>query len=183
MASQASTATTTPTTPENRRSSTSSRPAGPNLIIPSDIPSEFDDEEPPPYSRYDPLTHPHLQDIPDEPLGTNRSVHGQTPVPVPQPPRHPVTPPSTHYGHSPPRHSMSTYPGQRSPRSPTRPVQHSSPYSTQQRPQNSPFVYPQGYMCPKCYNTGVKSYNGSPCGSCARLFGRQKADVHRAITS
>lgn len=41
----------------------------------------------------------------------------------------------------------------------------------------SPFSYPPGYVCPYCRNTGVKLHNGSPCGSCERMFGRQNVNV------
>ncbi|ORY79072.1 hypothetical protein BCR37DRAFT_394410 [Protomyces lactucae-debilis] len=47
--------------------------------------------------------------------------------------------------------------------------------NTWQRP--APFPYPAGYFCQHCQNTGIKHYNGHPCGTCERLFGVQTAQV------
>ncbi|SMN22395.1 similar to Saccharomyces cerevisiae YGR268C HUA1 Cytoplasmic protein containing a zinc finger domain with sequence similarity to that of Type I J-proteins [Maudiozyma saulgeensis] len=36
-----------------------------------------------------------------------------------------------------------------------------------------PWVYPSGFYCPKCNNTGYKIKNGKSCKSCWRRFARQ----------
>jgi|SRR5271156_845609 len=141
----------------------------------SDSEGEDNKEQPPPYSRYDPLS--------------------------PQPPSHPTRPQYPQQGPwTPPPQPVNTghmqspsNPQQQSPQ-PGSPQNNGSngpwfapnapnqPFSPQHSPSSSgmpaaPFQYPPGYFCPKCHNTGFKIYNGSPCGTCARLFGRQGANV------
>ena len=165
-----------------RRQSTGSRPPQPNLLHDPDEFLESDDDQPPPYSRYDPLAPqpPNLQQPPQLPprhrqdldrYQSNERRSRRPSVNIPHTRFHGDlamnTPPS-----SPPR----PYPAApASPRAlpPFPPQQYRSFYQT----TNPPFQYPPGYFCPKCYNLGMKHYNGSPCGTCARLFGRQTADV------
>jgi len=162
----------------NRRSSTSTIPVHLNQLTDLESSPPPDDEEPPPYSRYDPLTHPHPNGS-DENLVNNGNFHQQIPVPVTRPQLYPTAPQNRHSRSSRPRSTSSTYPGRVNRQSPT-----TGNYPSQYPPQrqtNSPFNYPPGYLCPKCYNTGFKTYNGSPCGTCARLFGKQNADVFPSL--
>lgn len=50
----------------------------------------------------------------------------------------------------------------------------------QQHTPRAPFNYPPGYYCNQCLNTGIKTYNGHPCGTCERAFGRQAGHVQYA---
>src|SRR5277367_1484061 len=175
----ASSVSTSGNPPVNRPSNTGNRPPQPNLLHNPDDVSDSDDEEPPPYSRYDPL-HPqpnpqdeqqHRPPFPPRPnaapqqqqypTGPQRSYYGPQLGPdAPGPPQvsHQGTPPGSPVGAYPP--PIPIHP----------PMQQSPPQP------NPPFHYPPGYLCPKCHNTGIKVY-GSPCGTCARLFGRQTAQV------
>lgn len=164
-----------PDAPIQRPTHSGSRPPQPNLLHNPDDVSDSDEEEPPPYTRYDPLAQPQPQARPPPqnvqhpprpehqrpyPGSPQNSYNNGYPAPAPQ---QPFTPPAGPRGYpSPPA-------GQYPP-----PFQHHPP-KFQQPP--TPFQYPPGYYCPKCHNTGFKVYNGSPCGTCARLFGRQTADV------
>jgi hypothetical protein len=40
-----------------------------------------------------------------------------------------------------------------------------------------PWVYPRGYWCKKCHNTGVKLKNGLSCQDCYSRFARQNSNV------
>lgn len=64
------------------------------------------------------------------------------------------------------RPSSSRPPPPRPPR-PTVPSSNTAPVS------NIPWVYPRGFHCPKCNNTGYKTKNGKSCKSCWRRFARQ----------
>ena len=89
----------------------------------------------------------------------------QAPQMPPQPPQMPPRPPQNR----PP--SNSSYPGNRQ-----------NTYSRQSsgsRPQ-VPWVYPQGYWCPKCNNTGRKLKNGLSCQDCYGRFAHQNASVYRS---
>jgi hypothetical protein len=168
----ASTAAAAPDAPVNRSNHTGGRPAQPNLLHNLDDVSESDEEEPPPYSRYDPLTEPPSEPPPQNTPHPPRQGGSQRPYPgraqnsyhsnLPPAPRPPFSPHSS-------QGSASSHAGQYSP-----PFQQYPPKFPQ---PPAPFRYPPGYYCSKCHNTGVKVYNGSPCGTCARLFGRQMADV------
>ena len=77
----------------------------------------------------------------------------------------------------PQRPQGSPYQGQ-APLQPPRPVNPPMPQRPPQRPpppqQHSriPWVYPVGYYCKKCGNTGYKVKNGHPCKTCWRTFAR-----------
>ena len=47
---------------------------------------------------------------------------------------------------------------------------HRPPINRLNNPNNIPWVYPQGYYCSKCNNTGYKLKNGKSCRSCWRQF-------------
>ena len=162
----------TPDAPVNRPNHTGSRPPQPNLLHDPDDVSGSDEEEPPPYSRHDPLAQPQSEPPPQNTQNPPRSGGSQRPYPgSPQNSYHSNLPPTPQppFSRHPPQGFASPPAGQYSP-----PLQQYPP-KFQQLP--APFRYPLGYYCPKCHNTGFKIYNGSPCGTCARLFGRQTADV------
>src|SRR5579862_23510 len=121
MTTRAANAIIPPTTPTNRRSSTSARPPQTDILDERDPFSALDDEEPPPYSRYDPLTHPQPEQ-PQLPLSTSANTGRLHPTPptqsFPSSPQGPSHAYSSHAYHSTP-HSMSTYPGHMNPPSPT----------------------------------------------------------------
>lgn len=48
----------------------------------------------------------------------------------------------------------------------------------QQRAQ-VPWVYPPGYWCPKCNNTGIKLKNGLSCQDCYGRFAHQHANIYQ----
>jgi len=178
MTSRVSTPRAAPSTPEVRRHSTGNRPYQPNLLHnPDDFSESDDDDEPPPYSRLDPLTHPEQSQESQPPLiSTVNELRPERPRPAPS--QRPSRPPQSFpVNQSRPRPQRISPPSPRM--GPPSPIgnPHAAPYPPFQQPQNTPFQYPPGYYCPKCYNTGIKSYNGSPCGTCARMFGRQTADV------
>ncbi|CCH59305.1 hypothetical protein TBLA_0B04690 [Henningerozyma blattae CBS 6284] len=76
--------------------------------------------------------------------------------------------PSTHKKHS---SSSSVSSSHHSSVSPSRTSSHSSTsYSTSHRAKPLPWVYPNGYYCPKCDNTGYKLKNGHSCKVCWERF-------------
>lgn len=96
---------------------------------------------------------------------SGNSAPGQAPYRPPQAPQMPPRPPQNR----PP--SSSSYPGNRQ-----------NTYSRQSsgsRPQ-VPWVYPQGYWCPKCNNTGIKLKNGLSCQDCYSRFAHQNASVYQS---
>jgi hypothetical protein len=122
--------------------STSRRPLQPILNDPEG--DSESDEEPPPYSRLDPLSQEAQQPRgPNPPLPNSNTQPGNGSQPEP--------------GQGP---SYPPIPGQ----------------NTMPQSWTPPFQYPPGYLCQKCHNTGIKP-TGSPCGTCARLFGKQTANV------
>lgn len=141
----------------------------------SDSEEEDSKEEPPPYSRYDPLS----QQPPQQPPRPQYPQQGPW-IPPSQLGNTGYLQPPSNSQHRPSQSSSPQNNGSNgrwfAPNAPNQPLS-----STQSPPSPAiprpPFQYPPGYFCPKCHNTGFKIYNGSPCGTCARLFGRQSANV------
>ena len=111
----------------------------------------------------------------------------QIPMQYPPPPYQP-NPPSPRPSYTPLNYSRPSKPIMTSSRpnspshypQPSPPQWQSPPQNPWQRVPNHsppPLRYPPGYLCGKCNNTGIKYYNGSPCGDCSRLFGVQTANV------
>lgn len=87
---------------------------------------------------------------------------------------------SSHYRPPPPRpsssdHSAPPRPSSSSHSAPPRPPRPTVPSSNHAPVSNIPWVYPRGFFCPKCNNTGYKTKNGKSCKSCWRRFARQNS--------
>lgn len=63
----------------------------------------------------------------------------------------------------------SVKPANTKPAKPAKPASKPTP-SVQPKPSNIPWVYPKGYYCEKCRNTGYKIKNGKSCKRCWRQF-------------
>ncbi|CCE65571.1 hypothetical protein TPHA_0L02200 [Tetrapisispora phaffii CBS 4417] len=115
---------------------------------------------------------------PPQPQSSSRPPQPQSSSRPPQPqsssrpPQHPNRP--AHLS----GHSNPSKPGKttHSSSKPAKPSNGSS--SSQQQPPSQPtsklpWVYPPGYYCQKCCNTGFKLKNGKSCKTCWRKFSRQ----------
>jgi hypothetical protein len=103
-------------------------------------------EPPPPaYQRYDETITSHYTPPPIPP----RQTPPVPAMPAHYPPYNSYTPPLNYH--------------------PPRMIHHGAANKLAPTP---PFIYPPGYLCRKCRNTGFKTYNGQPCGTCARSFAR-----------
>lgn len=179
-----------PTT--NSSSSTNSALSGNNL------PAEPDqnDDAPPPYT---PVADPRTEQTAEVNLHAPYVAQGQAGrPPQSRPPAMPPRPDTQQQFPPPPQRLQSGnsgYPGSSTysysggktsgPMSPTEPPpQPPRPPQQQYRPPgpNVPWIYPPGYYCYKCNNSGVKIKNGKQCQDCYARFARQNAAVYRAPT-
>lgn len=139
---------------------------------------------------------PHMPPRPQQSGSNNNMSYGQTPFPPPpqrlQPHRlqggNAGYPGSRTYSYSGDRGGGGSQRGGKlgssSPQPPPGPPpqhrqqQHHPPPHRQQ--PNVPWVYPPGYHCYKCQNTGVKLKNGKQCQDCYGRFARQNAHIRMA---
>jgi len=131
---------------------------------PTDDLTNADDELPPPYVKY--LPEQTLRPPPGQP---ENQYSGQGPstqyaAPGPHYPNYPI--PTPQHGYLMPHQPYGS--------SPTSFYPSSYPPMPMQAP-SAPFLYPPGYVCPKCRNTGIKYSSGTPCGTCARTFARPQS--------
>ncbi|KAG0671976.1 hypothetical protein C6P45_004445 [Maudiozyma exigua] len=81
---------------------------------------------------------------------------------------------SNHSSHSTSQLNSSTHSRPPAPPRPNKPSKHGSTGThTNSSGPRIPWIYPSGFYCPKCNNTGYKTKNGKSCKSCWRRFAHQ----------
>lgn len=82
--------------------------------------------------------------------------------------------PSQHTSHSTSQLNSSSHSRPPAPPRPNRPSKtNGTGTHTNSSGPRIPWVYPSGFYCPKCNNTGYKTKNGKSCKSCWRRFAHQ----------